>query len=389
MFPVPNLLADEASGLFFPESASSFSQQSDTVFYAITIVCVLFFIPITIALFGFASKYKKAKGEQAESQVDHNTKLELIWSVGPSFLLIAMFYFGARGFMEQRTIPEGAYEIGVKAARWNWSFNYGGTTQNSELHVVKDEPTKLVMQADTVIHSLFIPAFRVKKDVVPGRFNYMWFRATKASEKLSDEELAARKQVYKDASENWSYEKEGYTEDGYAFYDLYCTEYCGKDHSMMQTVVVVHETRDELEAWVEEKGKRQPGVDPVTYGRKLYESRGCKSCHSLEPGVKLAGPSYAGSYGTSRELTDGSSVIMDYDYIKESIEDPKAKIVKGYAGVNMPSYKGMLSTDDIYCLAQFIKSLNPNAAKQEAEEADSGAAEAEKGTEADVTSASE
>lgn len=135
---------------------------------------------------------------------------------------------------------------------------------------------------------------------------------------------------------------------------------------MMQTVVVVHKDREELEAWIEEKGRRQPGVDPVTYGRGLYESRGCKSCHSLEPGVKLAGPSYAGSYGTMRELTDGSSVMMDYDYIKESIEDPKAKIVKGYAGVNMPSYKGMLSTDDIYCLAQFIKSLSPNAAEPEA-----------------------
>ena len=348
---------------FFPESASSFSGESDFVFWFISIVCVVFFIPISVALFGFAIKYNKPKGTPAESQVDHNTNLELIWSIGPSFLLIVMFYFGAQGFLSHRTIPEGAYEVSVDAYKWGWGMNYGNSVINPELHVVKGEPTKLTMTSKDVIHSLYIPAFRVKKDIVPGRYNYMWFKATKASERVKSEE-ECKKLADKDREENrsWDYDARQFTPDGYEFYDLYCTEYCGTNHSEMQTVVVVHETREELDAWIKKVGQRQEGVAPANYGQKLYETRGCKSCHSLD-GTRMVGPSYKDGYGSNRRLVTGSEVKFDENYVRESILYPKEKIAAGYQPV-MPSYKGQLSEDDIYCLVEFIKTLGDTSADQ-------------------------
>jgi cytochrome c oxidase subunit 2 len=226
------------------------------------------------------------------------------------------------------------------------------------------------MKSSDVIHSLYIPAFRVKKDVVPGRYNYMWFRATEASEKVSEDVLEKATQKVKASGESWSYDEMQFTPDGYRFYDLYCTEYCGTKHSEMQTVVVVHETREELDAWIKKYSVRPEGESLEAYGAKLYERRGCKSCHSLD-GKRMVGPSYQGSYGTMRNLTSGESVMVDENYIRESILYPKAKVAAGYQPV-MPSYKGQLSEDDLDSLVAFVKSLgDPAALEQESEEAKS------------------
>ncbi len=368
-----SLLGDYTSSKLsvFPKSASSFSGESDWVFHFISIVCVVFFVPIAVALFGFAWKYRKAKGEPADSQTDHNTTLELVWSIGPSFLLVVMFYFGARGYLDMRSIPEGAYNVGVDAYKWGWGMNYGNGVIHPELHVVAGEPTKLTMTSKDVIHSLYIPAFRVKKDIVPGRFNYIWFKAMEPSEKvMSDEEL--KQLAAKDKEENlsWNYDERQCTPDGYTFYDLYCAEYCGTNHSEMQTVVVVHETQEELDAWIKQYSSRGPDESPAAYGAKLYERRGCKSCHSID-GTRMVGPSYQGSFGTMREIVGGDPVKVDENYIRESILNPKAKVAiqqgVAYQPV-MPSYKGQLSDDDIYSLIEFIKSLGDASAAEEASE---------------------
>lgn len=341
---------------FFPESASSFSEHTDWVFYFISLVCLVFFIGIVIALFGFTAKYKKAKGERAESQTDHNTTIELVWSIGPSFLLIVMFYFGAQGYLAHRSIPEGAYEIGVDAYKWGWGMNYGNGVIHPELHIVAGEPTKLTMTSKDVIHSLYIPAFRVKKDVVPGRYNYMWFRASKASErKMSEEECKQLAAKDREENKSWDYDGRQVTPDGYSFYDLYCTEYCGTNHSEMQTVVVVHESQADLDAWIKKYSSRSPDESPASYGEKLYQRRGCKSCHSVD-GTRMVGPSYKGSFGTVRQLASGEQVKVDENYVRESILYPKAKVAAGYQPV-MPSYKGQLSDDDVYSLVEYIKSL--------------------------------
>ncbi len=344
---------------WFPESASSFSAESDWLYMAITWVCVLFFVPISICLFYFAVKYRKAKGEKAESQVSHNTPIELLWSIGPSVFLVAMFVMGARSYLNMRTIPEGANEISVQAFKWGWAMDYGRGTIHPELHILVNEPVKLTMQSSDVIHSLFIPAFRAKKDVVPGRYNYMWFNPTKANEKVSDEELAQAIKWTEESATDWDHDKWQFTRDGYRFYDLYCAEYCGKDHSMMQTVVVVHETQEDLDAWIKKYSSR--GNDTLeAYGEKLYARRNCKGCHSLD-GKDGTGPSYKDKFGAMRPLASGGDVMVDENYLRESILNPKAKVAANFQPV-MPSYKGQLSDDDLDSLVAFIKAQSSKAA---------------------------
>ncbi|MFK8114915.1 MAG: cytochrome c oxidase subunit II transmembrane domain-containing protein [Rubripirellula sp.] len=346
---------------WFPEAASTFAADNDWLYGFITIVCVVFFAPIAGSLFYFAIKYKKPKGEKAESNVAHNTQLELAWSILPSFVLIGMFILGAKSYLDHRTVPDGANEVGVQAFKWGWTMDYGGGTFHPELHILLNEPTKMSMRSSDVIHSLFIPAFRAKKDIVPGRYNYMWFKPTVASEKVSDAELAAAKKEIAEEGRNWSqadYDKYQFTQDGYRFYDLYCTEYCGKNHSEMQTVVVVHETLEDLNAWIKQYSKRGEET-PAQYGALLYSRRGCSGCHSID-GSKRVGPSFKETYGSERALVSGEKAKGDENYIRESVIYPKAKVVAGYAPV-MPSYKGQLSDDDIYCITEYLKEISGNS----------------------------
>lgn len=357
----PHLLADYTDRLWFPQSASSFSDQVDSTYMLILWICLFFLIPITIALIYFVIRYHKKKGEHAESQTSHNTPLEIAWSVLPSFLLVWIFVQGALGYLDQATPPEGAKSIGLQAFKWGWTVNYGSGVFHPELHVVKDQPTKLTMRSSDVIHSLFIPAFRLKRDIVPGRYNEVWFKATVASEKVSQSELDA---ALKDTQENYNgvFDPGRYqfTEDGYRFFDLYCAEYCGRDHSAMQTVVVVHETQEDLDAWVKKYSGRQSGQTPAEYGELLYQRRGCGSCHSLD-GTKRVGPSFLDAFGSDRQFASGETGIVNENYIRESIIDPRAKVVDGFSPV-MPSYKGQLSDDDIDSLVEYLKTLSGAAA---------------------------
>jgi cytochrome c oxidase subunit 2 len=357
MSSTPRLLADYNESFWFPKSASSFSDQVDSTFYLVLWICIVFMVPITIALVLFSIRYMKAKGQPAESQVSHNTPLEIAWSVLPSFLLVWIFVKGALGYIDQQAAPDGAASVGVKAFKWGWTMDYGNGVFHPELHIVNDQPTKLTMRSTDVIHSLFIPAFRAKRDIVPGRFNEMWFHPKVASEKVSEEELEAAKLDAKE-NHNGTFDPGRYqfTIDGYRFFDLYCTEYCGRNHSQMQTVVVVHETQADLDAWVKEYSKRPGDVSPAEYGKLLYERRGCASCHSID-GSKRVGPSFLDGFGSDRKFTTGASGIVDENYIRESILEPKALVVEGYQPV-MPSYKGQLSDDDIDSIIAYLKSLS-------------------------------
>jgi cytochrome c oxidase subunit II len=348
----------------FPVNASTFSADNDWLYWFITIVCLIFFVPIAGALFYFSWRYKKPKGQKAESNVAHNTQLELAWSILPSFVLIGMFVLGAKSYLDHRTVPDGANELGVQAFKWGWTMDYGGGTFHPELHILLNEPTKLSMRSSDVLHAVFIPAFRAKKDIVPGRYNYMWFKPTVASARVSDAELtAALDEMKAEGKTTWGqaeYDKYQFTPDGYRFFDLYCAEYCGKNHSEMQTVVVVHETLEDLDAWIKKYSTR--GTEPpATYGEKLYNRRGCAGCHSID-GSKRVGPSFKESYGNDRPLAAGGSAKGDENYIRESIINPKAKVVAGYQPV-MPSYKGQLSDDDIYSITEYLKTISDHAGK--------------------------
>lgn len=344
---------------FFPQQASTFAAENDWLYMLITWISVAFFVPMMGFMAWTVFKYSKPKGGKAESDVSHNTPLELTWSILPAFVLVGMFVLGAKAYLDMRSVPDGANEIGISAYKWGWAIDYGGGVFNPELHILKDEPVKLSMRSSDVIHSLYIPAFRAKKDIVPGRYNYMWFKPTLASEKVSDEELAKALKETKDLGEEWDFDERQFTPDGYRFYDLYCTEYCGTNHSEMQTVVVVHETLEDLNAWVKKYSARPDGTTPAEYGKLLYGRRNCNSCHSID-GTKLVGPSFQDLYGRPEKLSTGESVLADENYIRESVLYPKAKIVAGYQPV-MPSYKGQLSDDDIYSIIEWMKSISANA----------------------------
>lgn len=363
----PSLLGDYTDRLWFPESASTFADNVDWTYDLILWISLAFFVGIVWCLVYFSIKFLKKRGERAESQKSHNTPLELAWSILPSFLLVWMFAQGAISYLNMRIPPEGAYEVGVQAFKWGWTMDYGGGTMHPELHILLDEPTKLSMRSSDVIHSLFIPAFRVKKDVVPGRYNYMWFQATVPSEKVPEETLAAA--IRENEGQAWDYDQHQFTPDGYRFFDLYCAEYCGKDHSQMQSVVVVHKTQEDLDAWIKENSTRGD-VAPADWGERLYNQRGCKGCHSLD-GSQRVGPSFQNLFGGTEALASGEQVTVDANYVRESILDPKAAVTAGFQPV-MPSYQGQLTDDDIASIIAFLKTISEHATAAEQEPASAG-----------------
>jgi cytochrome c oxidase subunit 2 len=356
------LLGDAPDGLWFPEEASTFASQVDSTFDLILYISLVFFVGIVFAMVWFPLKYRQKKGGKATSRARHNNVLEISWSVFPSFLLVIMFVKGSWGYLDQRTPPAGAAEINVTAFRWGWTFDYGQGITSNELHVVKGQPTKLIMRSNDVIHSLFVPAFRVKRDVVPGRYNVMWFEPTVASTKVEQGRLDA---ALKDAKENQggyfnpeAYGENGgngFTEHGYTYFDLFCTEYCGKDHSMMHSYVVVHETQEELDAWLKMINVKPASMTKEEYGQSLYSKKGCKSCHSVD-GTAVVGPTFLNLYGSTHGLEGGGEVTVEEGYLLESIVNPMAKVVANYKPV-MPSYKGQLTEEQLDCLVAYIKSL--------------------------------
>lgn len=316
------LFAQSDTGSFWlppPESVSAWAV--DYVFYYILYLSYFFFALIVALLVGFVIRYRRRPGVEAVKTASHSMVLEAVWSLIPLALVIVMFYVGFVGYVELRSPPERAYEISVLARKWSWQFTYPDGTIDSDLHVPVGEPIRLVMSSDDVIHSLSIPAFRVKMDVVPGRYTRTWFEATTPGK-----------------------------------YDLYCTEYCGTGHSQMLASVVVHE-RDDFDRWLAAAGDiLGSSATPVEAGERLFRRNGCGACHSTD-GTPRIGPTLKGIIGETHQFTDGSSVRVDENYIRQSILEPGAKVRQGYKN-QMPTYKGRISDAEITALIQYLKSLN-------------------------------
>ncbi len=346
-------LADENSSFWFPPSASGFSEEVDGTYDMILWICLAFFVVIAWCMFYFAYRYHQPKGGKATSRASHNNVLEISWSIGPSILLVLMFVRGTWAYLDMKEAPADAMTVDATAKKWSWLFTYPGGVSHPELHVVKGRGTKVTMRSQDVLHAFFIPAFRCKQDVVPGRYNTIWFLPTIANEKVSPAELEAAKK--ENNGESFDLKKSKITDHGYTFFDLYCAEYCGDDHSKMQTVVVVHETQADFEEWLQLANVKPKDKTPEQYGQLMYEQRGCKSCHTLD-GKAGTGPTFKGQFGSERKLTDGSAVVMDENYIKESILNPRAKVVAGFQPV-MPAFKGQLTDEQVDCIIAFIKSL--------------------------------
>jgi len=315
---IPNLLANADAGFWFPPQSSTVAEHSDSVYFFILYVCTFFFVLIVSLMVLFMVKYRHRPGVEAVKTSTHNLTLELSWSVIPTLLTIVMFWIGFTGYIDMRTPPSSSYEINVIAKKWSWAFQYPNGWIESELHIPKGENVTLTMASDDVIHSLWVPAFRTKMDVVPGRYTQEWFKATRAGE-----------------------------------YPLMCAEYCGQKHSNMISKVVVHETRGDFDKWLQNASDIHKNKSPVEAGEYFYKSRGCIQCHSLD-GTPKNGPSFKGLFGKDEKMTDGSTIKVDNNYLRESILEPQAHIVAGFRPI-MPTFKGQLTDQDITAIIEFIK----------------------------------
>ncbi len=336
--PMSSLMVNlPMAGLWFRESASAATSDSvDWIFDAILWICIFFFFLIIGLMVLFMLRYRARPGRLPEHTAHHSNLLEASWSIIPTFIVIWIFAVGFINYLDLRTPPDGSYEIQVVAKKWSWTFIYPTGHIDANLHVPLDQPVKLVMSSDDVLHSLFIPAFRVKMDCVPGRYSTLWFKADKATETF-DEGIEAK--------------DTGSDENGF---DLFCTEYCGQGHSAMIAKVIVHESGT-FGDWMKKAMTPSEEDSPYDLGEKLYKQRGCAQCHSLD-GKAGTGPSFKDTYG-SQQKTDKGEVTVDENYIRESILNPMAKIRDGYKGV-MPSFQGQLREHEIAALIWFHKAQN-------------------------------
>ena len=307
---------------FWPESASTTAGRVDALYIFLVLVSAIMTVLIFATLIVFAIKFRKRRGRPAE-QIEGSTVLEITWSIIPFAVFLSFFVWGAVIYFQERTPPQDATEVYTVAKQWMWKFEHAaGQREINELHVPVGRDVKLIMTSQDVIHSFYVPAFRIKQDVLPGRYTTFWFHATKPGT-----------------------------------YHLFCAEYCGTEHSGMIGWIVVMEPRD-YEAWMTSGGGNQPLA--VT-GQKLFSQFGCETCHRAESQGR--GPNLAGLYNQPVLLEDGRTVNADDNYIRESILEPGAKVVKGFRPV-MPTFQGQVSDDQLNALVAYVKSLTQPQTQQ-------------------------
>jgi cytochrome c oxidase subunit 2 len=299
----------------WPERASTMAGNVDALFIFLLIVTGLVSLLIFTCLLFFAARFRYRDNVRAE-QIEGSTPLELTWSIIPLGVFLVIFAWGAVVYFKERTPPRDATEVYVVAKQWMWKLEHAeGQREMNELHVPVGRDVKLIMTSQDVIHSFFVPAFRIKQDVLPGRYTTAWFRATKPGT-----------------------------------YHLFCAEYCGTQHSGMIGSIVVLEPA-QYEAWI---SGGSTGPLSAT-GEKVFAELGCVTCHRSD--AQGRGPNLQGVFGKPVLLQDGRTLTADENYIRESILDPGAKIVNGYKPV-MPTFQGLLSEEQLNALVAYLKSLS-------------------------------
>ena len=304
----------------FPQQASVQAGQVDAIYFFMVAVSAFFSLLIAGLIVFFAVKFRRRDDDEVGVAIHGSLGLELMWTFVPLAIAMVMFAWGAKVFFDLTRVPRGAMEVFVVGKQWMWKVQHAsGHREINELHVPIGRPVKLIMGSEDVLHSYYIPAFRVKADVIPGRYNTMWFQATKPGT-----------------------------------YHLFCAEYCGTKHSgMIGNVVAMEPT--EYQAWLD-GGKAEDS--PVAAGAKLFQAQGCASCHTAGPTQR--GPSLAGVSGREVKLQGGGTVVADDAYLRESIVQPQAKIVDGFLPI-MPTFQGLVSEEQLLQLIAYLKSLNAPA----------------------------
>jgi cytochrome c oxidase subunit 2 len=313
---------DTSGTLFLTPGGSTIAHEVDALFFFLVYASITLFGIVLFGMIYFALKYRRKRREEREPTPDisHSTRLELLWSIIPTILVIIVFIWGFRVYMKMSVVPKDALEIKVTAQKWFWSFDYPeGVSTVNELVVPVGKPIKLLMSSKDVIHSFFVPDFRVKMDVLPNRYSVTWFEATRPGS-----------------------------------YDLFCAEFCGDGHSQMIGMVKAVSEREYTE-WLETGISTGEDLTPAQYGASLFVSNACNTCHSIN-GESLIGPALNGIFGKPVVLSSGGRAVVDENYIRESILEPQASIVAGFEPV-MPTYQGLLNDKQIDALVAYMKSL--------------------------------
>lgn len=301
-----------------PESASTLSSDVDALYFYLSGVTVFFTLLIAGAIIFFVIRYRRRNPSEIPRPIEGSTKLETLWSVIPLLIAMSFFFWGASVFYRQYRPPTNALEVYVVGKQWMWKFQHPtGQREINELHVPVGRKVKLIMTTEDVIHDVFVPAFRIKADVVPGKYTTQWFEATKPGR-----------------------------------YHFFCAEYCGMNHSGMRGWVVVMEPT-EFENWLSGNANQ---MSPAAAGQQMFESLGCASCHGAN-GEGGRGPSLLGLFGSNVTLTNGQTVPADEAYLRESIMNPQAKIVSGFGPI-MPTFQGQMNEEQLLQVTAYIKSLS-------------------------------
>lgn len=291
----------------------------ENVFLYIAAISVFLLVLITFLMIYFVIRYRRTRNPKPED-IQGSLWLEITWTVVPTLLVMTMFYYGFTGFQVLKKVPEGAIKIKVVARQWSWLFEYENGVKASELKVLVGKPINLLLTSQDVIHSFYMPAFKIKQDAVPGMVNHLWFRPTEVGT-----------------------------------YDVLCAEYCGLQHSYMLTKVIVL-PEEEFNQWYQ-KGKEEMAAK-IPSRAQLFEEKGCRACHSID-GTSLVGPTVKGLFGkTVTVLTDGRErkVVADEAYLEKSLLEPNADLVKGFPPI-MPSQKGLITDKEIEEIIAYIKEL--------------------------------
>ncbi len=291
------------------------TEAIDPVFMFIFGASLVLLLGITAAMMFFVVRYRRSKAPQPTSQAEGNIWLEIVWIVLPTLLVLAMFWYGWKEYLVLRTVPKGALQVTATARMWSWNFSYAGGRTSSKLYVPVGRPVRVELVSEDVIHGFFLPAFRVKRDMVPGMPNFAWFVASKPGS-----------------------------------YDLFCSQYCGTGHSaMITTVEALPET--EFALWLnQEKGDKEQS------GHELLERHGCLGCHS-EDGTPGVGPTFRGIWGRSvTVVTNGTerTIAVDEAYLRRAILEPGADVVKGFQPI-MPPFS--LKEEELAALLEYLKGL--------------------------------
>jgi cytochrome c oxidase subunit 2 len=302
---------------FFPPTAAAGATEVDQLYLFLTLVSVVMTVLIFGAVFIFAIKYRRRSEDEVPHLVEGSMMLEITWSIIPFLIMLVMFAWGAKIYWNEYTPPKNAYNIYAVGKQWMWKVQYPeGQREINELHVPTGRPVRVTLASEDVIHSFFIPAFRVKHDVVPGHYDDVWFTATKPGR-----------------------------------YHIFCAEYCGTEHSGMIGWVTVMEPTA-FENWLAGGGAEG---SMASQGEKLFQQLGCSTCHLLDEQGRC--PIMRGVYGSQVLLDDGRTILADEAYIRESILNPNAKIVSGFHKDVMPTFQGQVTEENLLQLIEYIKSL--------------------------------